>query len=70
MSNFHDAAWAEKMRKQMPPVRYSMTVEDMIVFLRMNDSLQAVTAAYNYGFVRGCNFAKNEARRAKKQGGT
>ena len=32
MSNFHDAAWAEKMREQMPPVRYSMTVEDMIVF--------------------------------------
>ncbi len=69
MSKCHDAAWAEKMIEQMPPVRYCMTIEEAVVFMRMIDSLHAVTAAYNYGFARGCNFTKKEARRVKKQGG-
>ena len=59
MKKIYDEAWAEEMLGRMPPAGYKMTLSEGCALVCMADRVEAVAAAYNYGFQRGLNFARN-----------
>ena len=62
MQKQRDANWAYEMFKQRPPARYSPTMVEAMALASMADPIEAVAAAYNYGFKRGQNYERNKAR--------
>lgn len=66
MPKQHNANWAEEMFMEKPPVRYSPTVLEAFALAGMEDPLKTVSAAYNYGFIRGQRYEKARAKKARK----
>ena len=64
-----DENWANEMFKQKPPAGYSPRIMEGVALASMADPIEAVSAAYNYGFIRGRRYEKAQARKARKGGG-
>lgn len=56
MSKTRDDAWAKEMLETKPPKGYAMTLVEGYCLTRLGDPLYSVSAAYNYGFLRGKRF--------------
>ncbi len=63
MNKKRDMDWVKEMIYSFPPVCYSMTLNEAILFTRLKDRLYGLIAAYNYGFKRGCAYM---GRKSKK----
>lgn len=69
MSKHHDEDWAEEMFREKPPAGYAPTLLEAVTLADMGDQMKAVSAAYNYGFIRGRRYEKAHARKMRKGGG-
>lgn len=65
MSKIHDEAWAEEMLNSPPPKGYGMNIAEGIALMDISDPVYAIAAAYNYGFIRGQQYEKAQARKAR-----
>ncbi len=70
MPRTYDDEWVKKWLDKWPPECYKMTVFEAAGFLGYGKGvLHALAACCNYGFRRGRNFERNNAKRKRFEGG-